>query len=162
MGDPGHSIFLFHSVALLFLYVDDDLHRRLAVVIDVLVSLEVVLEREYLGDQGLQMNLFLIDETDSVHIVVMAVHHGALDIQLVIVRHSEVDLCHACEYSNEHDHASLSGIFDCLTHRDVIASAVIDDVSLVRSEGFDHRVAEILVFRVHAYVDAAPFCLLQT
>ena len=108
------------------------------------------------------MDFALIDQADGVHVIIVAVHHGALDVQLVVVCHGQIYSSHVCENCYQDDDASFSGIFDGLSHGDVIAGAVIDHIRFIRAESIDHGFSEILIFRIHAHVNAAFLCFFQT
>ena len=53
MCNSRNSVFVVHSVSLLFLYINNDFHGSLAVIINILISFQVIPEREYFGNQGL-------------------------------------------------------------------------------------------------------------
>ena len=92
----------------------------------------------------------------------MAVHHGALDIQLMIVGNSKVNRCHICKYCYQYDDAAFSCILDRLSHSDVVSGTVIDHICLVRAKCFHQSFSEIFLFRVYADINAALFCFCKT
>ena len=91
----------------------------------------------------------------------MAVHHRALNVKLVVVRHGQINSRHVGEHCHKHNHATLARILNGLPHRYVVARTVINDVRLVRAKRFNERLAEVLLLRVHANVHAAFLGFLQ-
>ena len=108
------------------------------------------------------MNLFFIYKSDSVNIVIVPVHHCALDIQFVIISHCKINLCHSCKHCNQYNGASFSCILDCLSHCDVISCTIINHIGFVWSECFQHCFTEIFFFCIHTDINATFFRLIQT
>ena len=79
----------------------------------------------------------------------------------MIIEHRQIHSCQLAEHRDQNDRAALPGIFDRLSHGDVIARAVIDHICLVRTEGFDHGLSKVLVQSVEGKVRAALLRKLQ-
>ena len=69
------------------LHINQHFHGRFPVVINILICFQIILKYKGLGDQWAQMDSALIDQADSVYVIIVAVHHGTLDVQLVVVCH---------------------------------------------------------------------------
>ena len=82
---------------------------------NILICFQIILKYKCLGDQWAQMDFAFIDQTDGIHIVIVAVHHGALDVQLMVVCHSQIYSSHVCENSYQDDDAAFAGVFDGLS-----------------------------------------------
>ena len=108
------------------------------------------------------MHFSFIHQSDSVYIIIMSVHHCALDIKLMIICNCQIDLSHSCKNCNQHNHASFSCIFDRLSHCNVISCTIIDNICLIRSKGFYHCFPEIFISCVDTYVNSTLFCFFQT
>lgn len=63
-----------------------------------------------------------IYKINGIYIIIMAVHHGALDIQLMVIGNSKVNGCYIRKYCYQYDHAALSRILDGLSHSDVVSA----------------------------------------
>ena len=113
-----------------------------------------------LGNQGSQGNLAFIDQPDGIQVVLVAVHHGGVQVQLVIVENREIYLGHGGEHRHQDNSAALSGIFNRLPHGDVVAGAVVNHVGFVWAEVFQHSVAKVGIFRINTVIRPAllGFC----
>ena len=114
------------------------------------------------GDKRGQDHLFLIHKTDCIQIILVAVHHTGLKVQLMVVKHGQVNLPQASEHSHQYDGASLARIPDCLAHGNVVACAVIDEVCFIRPKAFCHGLPKVLFPGIHTEVHAALLCFLKT
>ena len=95
------------------------------------------------GLQGLELNLALLHKAQGVHVVLVAVHHGGVQIQLGVVQLRQVDVGGLGEHGHQDEGAALARVLDGLVHGDVVAGAVIDHVRLVRAEAGDQGLAEV-------------------
>ena len=108
------------------------------------------------------MNLSFIYKFYTIYIIIMTIHHCALDIQFVIICNCKVYCCHSRKYGNKNDDTSFSCVFNCLSHCDIISCAIIDHICLVRTKGFNHCLAKVLLHSINAYINTTFFCFIQT
>ena len=108
------------------------------------------------------MNLSRIYKIDGIYIIIMAIHHSTLDIQLVVIGNSKVNGCHIRKYRYQYDHAAFSRILDGLSHGDVISGTVIDHICLIRTKRLYQCLSEIFLLCVYTDINAALFCFCKT
>ena len=108
------------------------------------------------------MNFFFLNQSNTIQIIIMPVHHSTLNIQFVIVGYRKVNFRHACKYSYQYNGASFSCILDCLSHGNIIAGTVIDDICLIRTECLNHSLSKIFFGSIDAYINSTFFRFFQT
>ena len=108
------------------------------------------------------MNFSLIYQSDSIYVIIMAVHHRALNVKFVIICHCKIYFCHSCKNSHQYNRASFSCIFNCLSHCDIVSGTVVDHIRLIRSKCFDHCLTEVFIFGIHTHINSTFFCLCQS
>ena len=62
----------------LLLHLDQNLHGRFPIGIDILICLQIIPERKLLRDQRSQFDLLLVCKTDRLGVILGAVHHAGV------------------------------------------------------------------------------------
>ncbi len=129
--------------------------------IDVLVSGQIVGKGKMPAHQGLELYHALAYKADGIHIVLVAIHHGGVQIQFGVVELGQITVGQASVHRNQDDDASLPGVLDGLIHGGVIARAVVDDVRLVGAEALRQSRAKGAGFGVDSVIRSAGAGQLQ-
>ena len=104
------------------IHVDQYLHGGFPIVVDVFVSSLVVPERKMLAHQRFELNFTGADQGNRLHVVLMTVHHGSVQIQFMVIEHCQIAGSHFAKHRHQNDRASLPGAADGIIDGDVYVS----------------------------------------
>ena len=115
--------------------IDQHFHTGFPIGIDILVSIVKLEERVYFADQRLEVDLTLFYQADRLYIIRMTVHHGGIQIQLVIIQNGQIYGCHIRKDGNQNDSTAFPRAGDGISYAVVVTGTVKDNIGFIRAKG---------------------------